>query len=116
MALDCLTHELDFCADICMRYVGGLVHYLRVTESKLPLVNLVCLNLAAGSKEEHSPFCSHSTVLGPKKDQHHHQHRILKGRYCRKVYHGHSINQTFSLGAKLYGCRSILSMIDAQIY
>ena len=62
MALDCLAHELDFRA-VIYDEIGGLAHYLRVTESKLPLVNLVCLNLVAGSKGEHRPLCSHPTVL-----------------------------------------------------
>ena len=62
VALDCLAHELDFRA-IIYDEIGGSAHYLRLDELKLPLINLVRLNLVAGSMAEHKPLCSHPTVL-----------------------------------------------------
>ena len=61
-ALDCLAHELDFCANIYDE-IGCSAHSLRPDELKLPLINLVRLNLVAGSMAEHKPLCSHPTVM-----------------------------------------------------
>jgi hypothetical protein len=61
-ALDCLAHELDFRA-IIYDEIGDSAHFLRLDESKLPLINLVHLNLVAGSMAEHKPLCSRPTVL-----------------------------------------------------
>ena len=67
MVINCLAHALDFPAVICDE-IGGSKHYLRVDESELPFINVVRLNLLAGSKGEHTPLCSHPTVSRLKKE------------------------------------------------
>ena len=61
MAIDCLAHELDFRA-VIHDEIGGRNEHLRMNESGVPLIHLVCLSLVAVSKEEHKPVCSHPTV------------------------------------------------------
>ena len=60
MAIDCLAHELNFCA-VIHNEIGGRNEHLRMNESGIPLIHLVCLNLVAGSKDKHKPVCSHPT-------------------------------------------------------